>query len=58
MAECVRAKKEKHIKQFGEEDECYDHRMQTLRYMIIVKLYSRTSYNNREGKKVAHRARK
>lgn len=51
VMECIQETNKIHATWFNINDECYNHRMQTLRYMIIVKLYSQTRYNNRAGKK-------
>lgn len=50
MTECVFATNKIHHEWFDKHKECYDHRMQALKYMIVVKIYSRTRYNNRDAK--------
>lgn len=45
--ECINATNEKHCGWLDKNNACYNHRLQALRYMIKVKLYSRTRYNNR-----------
>ncbi|XP_070171046.1 uncharacterized protein [Polyergus mexicanus] len=39
-----------HPQWLDKNGKCYDHRIQTLKYMITIKLYSRTRYNNRAAK--------
>lgn len=58
VMECVQETNKIHTTWFNVEDECYNHRIQALRYMITVKLYSRTRYNNRAGKKTSAPVRK
>lgn len=50
VTECVHATNKIHPKWLDKNEACYDHRMQALKYMIRVKLYSRTRYNNRAAK--------
>lgn len=50
--ECVQATNKMHPGWLDVNEECYAHRMQALKYMITVKLYSRTRYNNRTEKRV------
>lgn len=50
MTECIYATNKTYPKWLDKNEECYDHRIQTLKYMITVKLYSRTRYNNRAAK--------
>lgn len=58
--ECVNAVNEIHSGWFDINDKCYNHRMQALKYMITVQIYSRTRYNNRTATrmKVPHRKMK
>lgn len=58
--ECVNAVNEIHSGWFDINDKYYNHRMQALKYMITVKIYSRTRYNNRTATrmKVPHRKMK
>lgn len=58
VAECIEETNKIHATWFDINDVCYNHRVQTLRYMIIVKIYSRTRYNNRAGKKTSAPLRK
>lgn len=46
LTECIYATNEAHPQWLNKNEKCYDHRIQTLKYMINVKLYSRTRYNN------------
>jgi len=47
VTECAYATNRIHPEWFNNKSkECYDHRMQALKYMITVKIYSRTRYNN------------
>jgi len=50
VTECGHATNKIHPEWLNENEACYDHRMQALKYMITVKLYSRTRYNNRAAK--------
>jgi len=45
--ECINTTNEKYSEWLDENNACYNHRLQALRYMIKIKLYSRTRYNNR-----------
>lgn len=36
---------------FDKDNRCYKHRLEALQYLIRVKLYSRTRYNNRAGRR-------
>lgn len=46
--ECVNVTNKKYPEWFDKNNNaCYDHRLQALKFMISVKLYSRTRYNNR-----------
>lgn len=49
--ECINATNEKYSGWLDKNNACYDHRLQALRYMIKIKLYSRTRYNNRAIKR-------
>lgn len=49
--ECVDLTNKIHPEWLDKNDECYNHRLQALKYMISIKLYSRTRYNNRANKK-------
>lgn len=40
-----------HSEWFDKNNTCYKHRLEALQFMIRVKLYSRTRYNNRAEKK-------
>lgn len=40
-----------HSKWLDENEPCYKHRVDALKYLIRVKIYSRTRYNNRAGKR-------
>jgi len=50
VIECINATNKTHPKWLDKYEKCYDHRIQALRYMITIKLYSRTRYNNRTAK--------
>lgn len=50
VTECIFATSKTHLKWLDKNEKCYDHRMQALKYIITVKLYSRTRYNNRAAK--------
>jgi len=50
VTECINATNKTHPKWLDKNEKCYDHRIQALRYMITIKLYSRTRYNNRAAK--------
>ncbi|XP_067212770.1 uncharacterized protein [Linepithema humile] len=56
--ECVDLTNKIHCGWFDKNDACYNHRLQALKYMISVKLYSRTRYNNRANKKGSASCRK
>ena len=49
--ECISVINKKHSEWFDKNNACYNHRLQALKYMIRIKLYSRTRYNNRAIKK-------
>jgi len=49
--ECVNITNNKHSGWLNKNNTCYKHRLQALEYMIRVKLYSRTRYNNRAEKR-------
>lgn len=51
VKECIHATNKIHNGWFDKNDACYDHRIQALKYMITVKIYSCTKYNNRAEKK-------
>lgn len=51
MNECVTETNGKHSGWLDKNNVCYNHRLQALRHMIKVKLYSRTRYNNRARKR-------
>lgn len=34
----------------NKNEKCYDHRIQVLKYMMTIKIYSCTRYNNRAAK--------
>lgn len=40
-----------HSDWLDKNNKCYNHRMQALKYMIKIKIYSRTRYNNRGERK-------
>lgn len=46
VTECVNAKKNSSWIWFDITHKCYNHRMYVLKYMITIKLYFRTRYNN------------
>jgi len=46
VTECINATNKTHPKWLDKNEKCYDHRIQALRYVITIKLYSRTRYNN------------
>jgi len=48
VTECVYATNKIHAEWLDINHMCFNHRMQALKYMIIVKLYSRTRYNRAE----------
>jgi len=50
VTECINATNKTHPKWLDKNEKCYDHRIQALRYMITIKLYSCTRYNNRDAK--------
>lgn len=50
VTECVYATNKIHPEWLNKNKECYNHRMQALKYMISIKIYSRTRYNNRTAK--------
>lgn len=54
---CIQETNKTHATWFDINDKCY-HRVQALRYMIAVKIYSRTRYNNRAQKKISAPRRK
>jgi len=56
--ECIHASNKIHAEWFDVNHECYNHRIQALKYMIIVKIYSRTRYNNRIEKRSNNSCRK
>lgn len=60
VTECVNATNRTHAEWLDMNHKCYNHRMQALQYMITVKLYSRTRYNNRAEKRsnTSHRKMK
>jgi len=55
---CIHASNKIHAEWFDVNHECYNHRIQTLKYMITVKIYSRTKYNNRIEKRSNNLCRK
>ncbi|XP_072751257.1 uncharacterized protein [Anoplolepis gracilipes] len=56
--ECIDLTNKIHPEWLDKNDACYNHRLQALKYMINVKLYSRTRYNNRANKIVTASRRK
>jgi len=50
MTECIYATNKIQPEWLDKHNKCYKHRINTLKYMIIIKLYSRTRYNNRAAK--------
>ncbi|KAL6417666.1 hypothetical protein ACFW04_012589 [Cataglyphis niger] len=48
--ECIDLTNKIHLEWLDQNNACYNHRLQALKYMISVKLYSRTRYNNRANK--------
>jgi len=48
--ECINLTNEIHSEWLDKTNTCYNHRLQALKFMISVKLYSRTRYNNRVEK--------
>ena len=50
VAACVQATNRNHAGWLDTSHECYNHRMEALKYLIRVKTYSRTRYNNRAEK--------
>jgi len=48
--ECVNITNNKHSGWLDKNNTYYKHRLQAMEYMIRVKLYSRTRYNNRAEK--------
>jgi len=58
VTECIQETNKVHAAWFDINDECYNYRLRTLRYMITVKIYSRTRYNNRAEKKTSASCRK
>jgi len=48
--ECINLTNEIHSEWLDKSNTCYNHRLQALKFMISVKLYSRTRYNNRVEK--------
>jgi hypothetical protein len=50
VTECINATNKTHPEWLDTNEKCYDHRLQVLKYMISIKLYSRTRYNNRAAK--------
>lgn len=55
---CMEETNKIHATWFDINDECYNHRVQALRYMITEKIYSRTRYNNRAERKTGAPRRK
>jgi len=51
VAECVHATNKNHTGWLDINHKCYNYRMEALKYMIIVKIYSRTRYKNRAEKR-------
>jgi len=39
-----------HTGWFDRNDKCYNHRMQALKFLMTVKIYFRTRYNNHAAK--------
>lgn len=58
MTECVNATNKTHSEWFNISHKCYNHRMDALKFLITVKLYSQTRYNNRAEKRTNTRNRK
>lgn len=56
VTECIYATNKTHPEWLDKNEKCYDHRIQTLKYMISIKLYSRTRYNNRTAKTASIRS--
>jgi len=44
--ECINLTNEIYFEWLDKTNTCYNHRLQALKFMISVKLYSRTRYNN------------
>lgn len=49
--ECINMTNNMHSGWFDKDNRCYKHRLEVLQYLIRVKLYSRTRYNNRAGRR-------
>ena len=49
--ECINATNENYSEWLDKNNPCYNHRLQALRLMMKVKIYSRTRYNNRATKR-------
>lgn len=56
--ECVNLTNKKQPGWLDKNNTCYNHRLQAVQYMIRVKLYSRTRYNNRAEKRTSAPYRK
>lgn len=53
--EGMHATQETHETWFDIHEECYNHRIQALKFLMKVKIYSRTRYNNRAGRETFRR---
>jgi len=51
--ECINVTNNMHSGWLDENDPCYKHRLEALQYLIRVKIYSRTRYNNRAEKRAS-----
>ncbi|KAL6423073.1 hypothetical protein ACFW04_010507 [Cataglyphis niger] len=51
--ESMYATNKMHAGWFDISDKCYNHHVQALKFLLIVKIYSRTRYNNRAVKTVS-----
>lgn len=51
--ENIYATNAKHAGWFDPNEKCYNHRMEALKFLMTVKIYSRTRYNNRASKVVS-----